>query len=60
MSFFVVRAMENGEHEDIDLEKGIVQVGWQVPYDLSNVQDRATMKNIVEESYYPTFRTLSS
>lgn len=52
MSFFVVRAMENGEHEDIDLEKGIVQVGWQVPYDLSNIQDRAMMKNIVEESYY--------
>ena len=52
MSFFVVRAMENGEHEEIDLEKGIVQVGWQVPYDLANVQDKVKMKNIVEESYY--------
>ena len=52
MSFYVVRAMENGEHEDIDLENGIVQVGWQVRSDLSGVQDREQMKNIVEENYY--------
>ena len=47
MSFYVVRAMENGEHEDIDLENGIVQVGWQVRSDLSDVQDRENEENSV-------------
>lgn len=29
-----------------------MQVAWQVPYDLSHVQDRAMMRDIVEKSYY--------
>lgn len=51
MTLWLVRAGERGEREDFALEEGLAVIGWDELPDLSNIQSRASLKDIMRQRY---------
>lgn len=51
MAFWVVRAGKHGENEAYVLERSVVAIGWDDLDDISAIQDREALQQLMDEAY---------
>jgi len=51
MALWLVRAGSRGEREEFDLQNGVAVIGWGELPDLSNIQHRSELTELLEELY---------